>query len=70
MEAALRKESLKEGEKNENLSSRMKIKHAKAVCDELVKKLKIKQRGVFFIFKRINKRRGCRHGICRRVKKW
>ena len=47
LEAELRKDSLKEGEKNENLSSRMKSNHAKSGCDELAKKLKIKQRGVF-----------------------
>ena len=44
LEAELRKESLKEGKKNENLSSRIKINHAKEARDELVKKLKIKQR--------------------------
>ena len=43
------KDSVKWYEKNDNLSLTMKSNCAKAGCDELVKKLKIKQR-IFFTF--------------------
>ena len=44
MEAELRKDSVKGCENNDNLSLRMKSNGEKVGCDELVEKLKIRQR--------------------------